>query len=114
MRREMSPAGDLAGLVHALLAEGRRRVMVVGHEPDLSALVASLLGPPFARGFDKPMVVGAQLRPRDAKEARQAGSGGARTRLPFALDPKTLRLHPAAPRPPSAPHASFHTPPARP
>ncbi len=70
--------------------------MVVGHEPDLSALVASLLGPPFARGFDKAMVVGAQLRPRDAKEARQAGSGGARARLRFVLDPKTLRLDPDA------------------
>ena len=89
IRRELSPGGDGAALARALAAEGRRRVLLVGHEPDLSNLVASLLGA-FDRSFDKAMVVGLSLRPKDA------GSSTARARLRFVLDPKSLRLNPDA------------------
>ena len=92
IRRELAPGGDWGALVRALAAEGRKRVMLVGHEPDLSELVGGVLGV-FDRGFDKGMVVGVQLRPRDAKDA---SAGVPRGRLRFVLDPKTLRLDPDA------------------
>lgn len=82
VRREIAPGGDAAGLARALLAEGAKRVMLVGHEPDLSALVSELLGS-FDRPFDKAMVVGVHLP-----------AGGGRVRLRFVLEPKALRLDP--------------------
>jgi phosphohistidine phosphatase len=84
VRRGIAPGGDGAALAHALVAEGRKRVMLVGHEPDLSELVSALVGS-FGRGFDKAMVVGVQLP-----------SAAGRGRLRFVLDPKTLKLSPDA------------------
>ncbi|MBV9948681.1 MAG: histidine phosphatase family protein [Myxococcales bacterium] len=78
--RELTPGSSALPLVHRLAETGGRRVMVVGHEPDLSALVANLLGAPFTRAFDKAMVVGIHL----------ADDGQARLR--FVLDPKGPRL----------------------
>jgi phosphohistidine phosphatase SixA len=66
------------------VAEGRKRVMLVGHEPDLSELVGALVGT-FGRGFDKAMVVGLHLP-----------SVTGRGRLRFVLEPKTLKLSPDA------------------
>jgi phosphohistidine phosphatase len=80
VRREMSPGGDGARLAHRLAAEGAKRVMLVGHEPDLSALVITLLGA-FSRPFEKAMVV-----------AIHPVSEGARPKLRFVLDPKALKL----------------------
>lgn len=82
VRRQVAPGGDGVGLAHQLVAEGCKRVMFVGHEPDLSALVALLLGS-FDRSFDKAMVVGLHLPP-----------AAGRARLRFVLEPKTLRLAP--------------------
>lgn len=87
IRRELSPGGDAAALARALAAEGRRRVMLVGHEPDLSGMVESLLGV-FNRPFDKAMVVGMSLRPNEA------GSSAPPARLRFVLDPRALSLDP--------------------
>lgn len=86
VRREMAPGGDGAHLARTLLAHGAKRVMVVGHEPDLSGLVSKLLGS-FGRPFEKAMVVGLHL---------PAGHG--RVTLRFVLEPKTLQLemHPHA------------------
>jgi phosphohistidine phosphatase len=113
IRRELSPGGEGSALVRSLLASGGKRVMVVGHEPDLSGLVESLLGT-FDRPLEKAMVVGLQLRHREAKEsgsssprARLAGADGprarlsreidgSRARLRFVLDPRTLALDPDA------------------
>ena len=78
--REVAPGGDALRLVHRLIAGGVERVMLVGHEPDLSVLVSSLLGR-FARSFDKAMVVGIQLT--------QLGSHPCHA---FVLDPKSLEL----------------------
>jgi phosphohistidine phosphatase len=84
VHREIAPGGDAVALAHRLAADERKRVMLVGHEPDLSGLVAALLGG-FERPFDKAMVVGLHLPPQ-----------GGRGRLRFVLDPKTLRLDPDA------------------
>jgi phosphohistidine phosphatase len=101
IHRELSPGGDAVALARAFASEGRRRVMLVGHEPDLSGLVSSLLGllglagpaGTFDRPFDKAMVVGLQLRANDAASARLPASAA---RLRFVFDPKTLRLDPDA------------------
>lgn len=86
IRRELAPGGDALELVAALLREERRRVMVVGHEPDLSALVARLVGVVPPEGMLKAMVVGVKLEPT---EAGVAGHGFT-SRSRFVLDPKTL------------------------
>ena len=97
IRRELAPGGDWGAFARSLASlpeQGKKRVMVVGHEPDLSELTCSLLGPTvFNRGFDKAMVVGVQLRPRDPKDGV---AGMPRARLRFVMDPKTLRLDPDA------------------
>jgi phosphohistidine phosphatase len=80
VRRDMSPGAHATHLAHRLAAEGRKRVMVVGHEPDLSALVAALVGG-FDQPFDKAMVVGVHLT-ADSPQGR----------LRFVLDPKSLKL----------------------
>jgi phosphohistidine phosphatase len=82
--RDLAPGGDAVALARRLASEGQKRVMLVGHEPDLSHLVEALLGS-FEHSFDKAMVVGLQL-----------ASGSPRARLRFVLDPKTLRLDPDA------------------
>jgi phosphohistidine phosphatase len=80
VRRALAPGGDGARLAHQLAHEGRKRVLFVGHEPDLSGLVASLLGA-FERAFDKGMVVGVQVPPDRG-----------RSKLRFVLDPKSLEV----------------------
>ena len=80
--RDMQPGGNVVHLVRTLARAGRRRVMLVGHEPDLSAAASSLLGS-FDRAFEKAMVVAARV-PLEAGEAL----------LRFVLDPKSLRLDP--------------------
>jgi phosphohistidine phosphatase len=73
-RRELSAGAELYPFVLALNA---KRVMVVGHEPDLSALVTQLLGGPMPVPMGKAMVVGLALHDSAAK-------------LRFILDPKSL------------------------
>jgi phosphohistidine phosphatase len=80
-RCDMAPGGTGVQLARRLASEGRRRVMLVGHEPDLSGLISILLGVPFERPFEKAMVVGLHISPDD-------GPG----RLRFVLEPKTLRI----------------------
>src|SRR6188472_2355125 len=38
VRREIAPGGDSVALIAELVRAGKRRVMLVGHEPDLSML----------------------------------------------------------------------------
>ncbi len=80
--KEMAPGGDGIRLAADLLRAGRKRVMVVGHEPDLSMLVMRLLGAPPSLGMQKAMVVGAKLA------LSEDGQVSAAKR--FVLDPKTL------------------------
>jgi phosphohistidine phosphatase len=78
-RREMAPGGDAVELVKGLLALEKKRCLVVGHEPDLSALIAALVGEPLLVPMDKAMIVG--LSVKDGSAA-----------LRFILDPKALAL----------------------
>jgi phosphohistidine phosphatase len=80
VRRAVAPGGDAVRLVRELARAGGKRVMLVGHEPDLSTLVAGLLGD-FGRPFEKGMVVGLHVGPE-----------GGPARLRFVLEPKTLKL----------------------
>jgi phosphohistidine phosphatase len=81
-RRSLAPGGDVAALVRTVAQAGGRRTMFVGHEPDLSAAAADLLGT-FDRPFEKAMVVGARLAPT-----------GGRASLRFVIDPKALCFDP--------------------
>jgi phosphohistidine phosphatase len=81
VHREISPGGDSAKLAYRLAVAGAKRVMLVGHEPDLSALLATLLGD-FSRPMEKAMVVA--IHP--------VGGAGVRPKLQFVLDPKLLKL----------------------
>jgi phosphohistidine phosphatase len=80
VRRDVAPGGDSVKLAYRLAAEGAKRVMLVGHEPDLSALLATLLGD-FSHPFEKAMVV-----------AIHPVAAGTRSKLRFVLDPKLLKL----------------------
>jgi phosphohistidine phosphatase len=84
VRRELSPGGGGgAALVASLAAAGSKRVMLVGHEPDLSELVATLAPAAARSSFDKAMVVGLYV-----------GPNGDHSRLRFVLDPRALKLDP--------------------
>lgn len=80
-RHELAPNGKGAQLARSLSSQGKRQVMVVGHEPDLSELLSTILGMSFDRPFEKGMVVGIHVPPND-------GPG----RLRFVLEPKGLRF----------------------
>jgi len=76
----LAPGGDGAGLALRLLGSGRRRVMLVGHEPDLSGLVEQLTAFDFLRDMQKGMVVALKM------------TAGHPAELRFVLDPKTLEM----------------------
>ena len=78
VRREIAPGGDLRGLLFELVRAGTPGVMVVGHEPDVSSVVAGVLSAGFADAFQKAMVVGLH-----AVEGRPIARS-------FVLDPRTL------------------------
>jgi phosphohistidine phosphatase len=84
VRRELSPGGGGGpALVASLAAAGSKRVMLVGHEPDLSELVATLAPAATRASFDKAMVIGLYV-----------GPNGDHSRLRFVLDPRALKLDP--------------------
>jgi phosphohistidine phosphatase SixA len=100
VRRELEPGGEARTLVTELLAESGRmarapetgeaattgpesRVMLVGHEPDLSSLAELLSGRRFPAGLQKAMVVGVATRDEDPRAIPM--------RLRFVLDPKSLQ-----------------------
>jgi phosphohistidine phosphatase len=82
VRRELAPDGDEVALVREVIANGRKRVMLVGHEPDVGDLAAHLARRPFPAGLDKAMVVGLATGTEDADPLAM--------RLRFILDPKLL------------------------
>jgi phosphohistidine phosphatase len=84
VRRELSPGGaGGTALVASLASSGSKRVMLVGHEPDLSELATALLPKGTPHPFDKAMVVGIHV-----------GPNGDHARLRFVLDPRALKLDP--------------------
>ena len=82
VRRELAPGGDEPALVREKIAAQARRLMLVGHEPDLADLAAYLAGRPFPAGLQKAMVVGLATDKDDP--------GKVPMRLRFILDPKSL------------------------
>lgn len=80
VRREMGPGGDVLALAEELARSGRKRVMLVGHEPGLSAAMGALVGR-FDLAFAKAMVVSVHI----ASDAHPS-------RLRFVLDPRSLEL----------------------
>jgi phosphohistidine phosphatase len=76
-RRDLASGGDGIALVKALVQREKKRVMLVGHEPDLSMLVGALVGEPLPVPMDKAMVVGLSVKENG-------------TALRFVLDPKGL------------------------
>jgi phosphohistidine phosphatase len=79
--RDMAPGGDAVGLVRGLVAQQRKRTMVVGHQPDLTLLIEALIGERFPFDMLKAMVVGL-----DAHESNRVSTR-------FVLDPKSLDMH---------------------
>lgn len=86
VRGEMAPGKDAGALVQELVLRGKKRVMIVGHEPDLSMLVANLVGHVLPEGMLKAMVVGLKLTPR----AEGVEGRAFEARLLFVLQPKKL------------------------
>jgi phosphohistidine phosphatase len=78
--RELAPGGDSFAFARSLVRDDKKRAMIIGHEPDLSALVATFLGGSFEYDMLKAMVVGLHA------------SSGDEPRLRFVLDPKGLKL----------------------
>jgi phosphohistidine phosphatase len=85
-REELAPGGNALALVLELAAAGARRVMLVGHEPDVSRLTASLL-PDWSHGFDKAMVVGLKV---DREGLSDTSKDESLARLRFVVEPKQL------------------------
>jgi phosphohistidine phosphatase len=75
----LAPGGDAAALARSLAAAQRKRVMFVGHEPDVSELVVRLLGKSMGQPFEKAMVVGLALNDDKVK-------------MRFVLEPKEQEL----------------------
>jgi phosphohistidine phosphatase len=91
IRRELGMGTEKLGLLAELVRARRKRVMIVGHEPDLSMLVMSLVGQPrhsLESGMGKAMVVGVKLTPDP-----QVAGLEFRSTLRFVLEPKTLSWH---------------------
>ena len=86
-REELAPGGEAIRLLGELAAQGAKRVMLIGHEPDVSVLTALLL-PNWSRSFDKAMVVGLKID-RAALTSRTMDTPSAKLR--FVIDAK--RLH---------------------
>ncbi len=79
--RMLAPRGHAHDFIRDCAAQNKKRMMIVGHEPDLSLLVAQLLDQPLPYGFMKAMVV-----------AVRVPNEGGPCSLRFVLDPKSLQL----------------------
>ncbi|GAC1355067.1 MAG: histidine phosphatase family protein [Polyangiales bacterium] len=77
----IAPRGEALAFVRRAAKDGKKRLMVVGHEPDVSILVAALLGRSLAAPFAKAMVVGLRVPPDEGDAT-----------LRFVLDPRSLEL----------------------
>jgi phosphohistidine phosphatase SixA len=86
-REELAPGGDALRLLGELAVQGAKRVILIGHEPDVSSLTARLL-PSWSRSFDKAMIVG--LKMARASLGNQMTEAPA-AKLRFVIDAK--RLH---------------------
>jgi phosphohistidine phosphatase len=86
VRDELAPGGNSSGLVRELASLGAKRVMLIGHEPDVS-LLATLLFPTWSRGFDKAMVVGLNV---DRAELSGGSDPAVAAKCRFVIEPKRV------------------------
>jgi phosphohistidine phosphatase len=86
-REELAPGGDALRLLSELASGGAKRVILIGHEPDVSTLAARLL-PGWSRSFDKSMIVGLKID-RDALANRAGAELDAKLR--FIIEAKRLQ-----------------------
>jgi phosphohistidine phosphatase len=86
-KRDLAPGGDITRIASVLAKNHEPRVLLCGHEPDVSHVVSHLLGKRLEIPFQKAMVIALQIR--DAGESR----------LRFILDPKSLTMDPDARKP---------------
>ena len=77
----IAPHGAADDFVRDQAARGKKRLMIVGHEPDCSILVATLVGQPLSVPFLKAMVVALRV-PNEGGDAV----------VRFTLDPKSLEV----------------------
>lgn len=86
-REELAPGGESLRLLAGLASEGAKRVILIGHEPDVSMLTAQLL-PSWSRSFDKSMIVGLKIdRASLVSQLKDASPA----RLRFVIDAKRLQ-----------------------
>lgn len=86
-REELAPGGQSLQLLGELAALGAKRLMLIGHEPDVSTLTALLL-PSWSRSFDKSMIVGLKI---DRASLANRMKDAIPATLRFVIDAK--RLH---------------------
>jgi phosphohistidine phosphatase len=94
-RREIEPGREIMGLIRELAAAPKKRVMLVGHEPDLSAVVTALGRYSLVEGMTKSMVVGLHIRDVDGEDSPASDRLGdlqKRVRVRFILEPKEPAL----------------------
>jgi phosphohistidine phosphatase len=96
-RRELAPGGNALSLIHELRNASQKRIMLVGHEPDVTILVGALGIATITRGFMKGMIVGLSI-PDAIPDAREETAPRLSARLRFVLDPKTLLWERTSPR----------------
>lgn len=92
IRGELGMGADKLGLLAELVRTGRERVMIVGHEPDLSMLLMSLVGHVSPGGMQTAMVAGVTLTPD-----RDVAPLSFRATRCFELEPRTLTWSRATP-----------------
>lgn len=86
VRRGLSPGANLLDVLTQLRNERRKRVLLVGHEPSVGAIVSELLGRFLPRGFSKAMVVGLSIQDEPTPSEPWGG------KFRYLLDPKAARF----------------------
>jgi phosphohistidine phosphatase len=86
LRPELAPGAGSSLVLSDLMQAGAGRVLVVGHEPDLSQLTAGLVQS-WTRGFKKAMLVSLRIDVGGGGGDRYAYPDG---QLEFVLDPGEL------------------------
>lgn len=86
VRRELAPGKQPRDLIAEFVDSESARVMIVGHEPDLSILVEGLVGSVLPEGMLKAMVVGITLTPSIPGSSVEGETFS--SQLDFVLHPK--------------------------
>lgn len=98
LERALAPEGDQLALYAGQLEAGLARVLVCGHEPDLSDAVLAMTDTLPPQGMQKAMVIGLELEPLAIVAPSAVGAGRFQCRVRFVLDPKSRTFDDAPPR----------------